>query len=78
MTMSPRRPTEIALTVGSALVIAALGIIGPASAATSQPGPGDPCSTLHATTTDGSGNTMWCNPTMTGDHGLYWMYGGPV
>jgi hypothetical protein len=41
------------------------------------PSPGDLCSTLHATTQDANGRTMWCNPTMTGDHSLVWQYGGP-
>lgn len=41
------------------------------------PGSGDPCPTLHATTQDGIGQQMWCNPLMTGDHSLRWMYGGP-
>ena len=30
-----------------------------------------------ATTQDANGRTMWCNPTMTGDHSLVWQYGGP-
>jgi hypothetical protein len=38
---------------------------------------GDSCTTLHATTQDANGRTMWCNPTMTGDHSLVWQYGGP-
>lgn len=38
--------------------------------------PGDACSSLHATAQDGIGQTMWCNPLMTGDHSLHWMYGG--
>jgi hypothetical protein len=41
------------------------------------PSPGDSCTTLHATTQDTNGRTMWCNPTMTGDHNLVWQYGGP-
>jgi hypothetical protein len=41
------------------------------------PAPGDSCTTLHATTQDANGRTMWCNPTMTGDHSLVWQYGGP-
>jgi hypothetical protein len=41
------------------------------------PAPGDSCSTLHATTQDANGRTMWCNPTMTEDHSLVWQYGGP-
>jgi hypothetical protein len=41
------------------------------------PAPGDSCTALHATTQDANGRTMWCNPTMTGDHNLVWQYGGP-
>jgi hypothetical protein len=41
------------------------------------PSPGDSCATLHTTTKDASGRTMWCNPTMTGNHSLVWQYGGP-
>jgi hypothetical protein len=41
------------------------------------PAPGDSCTTLRATTQDANGRTMWCNPTMTGDHNLVWQYGGP-
>jgi len=44
--------------------------------------PGDPCTILHAVTTDPSGQHMWCNPTMTldpltGQPDLVWQYGGP-
>ena len=42
------------------------------------PAPGDSCPTLHATTQDANGRTMWCNATMTGDHSLVWQYGGPT
>jgi hypothetical protein len=42
------------------------------------PSPGDPCTTLHATTQDANDRTMWCNPTMTGNHSLVWQYGGPA
>jgi hypothetical protein len=46
--------------------------------ATAQaPSPGDSCTVLHATTQDANGRTMWCNPTMTGNHSLVWQYGGP-
>jgi hypothetical protein len=41
------------------------------------PSPGDSCTVLHATTQDANGRTMWCNPTMTGNHSLVWQYGGP-
>lgn len=39
--------------------------------------PGDPCSDPAGVAQDGIGQTMWCNPLMTGDHSLRWMYGGP-
>jgi hypothetical protein len=41
------------------------------------PAPGDSCTVLRATTQDANGRTMWCNPTMTGNHSLVWQYGGP-
>ena len=41
------------------------------------PSPGDSCTLPHATTQDANGRTMWCNPTMTGNHSLVWQYGGP-
>lgn len=40
--------------------------------------PGDSCTVLHATTMGPDGQTMWCNPTMTGSHSLVWQYGGPA
>lgn len=49
----------------------------PAPESASAPSAGDTCSPLNATTQDGAGQTMWCNPLMTGDHSLHWMYGGP-
>ncbi|OBH16057.1 hypothetical protein A9X03_21645 [Mycobacterium sp. E1715] len=49
-----------------------------AVAGADTPGPGDSCTVLHATTQDGNGRTMWCNPTMTGAHNLVWQYGGPA
>jgi hypothetical protein len=42
------------------------------------PSPGDSCPVWHETTTDADGNTMWCNPMMTGTHGFVWQYGGPA
>jgi hypothetical protein len=39
--------------------------------------PGDSCTVLHAITMGPDGETMWCNPTMTGNHSLVWQYGGP-
>jgi hypothetical protein len=41
------------------------------------PSPGDSCTVLHATAEDANGRTLWCNPTMTGNHSLVWQYGGP-
>jgi hypothetical protein len=49
---------------------------GPAEAQAASPG--DPCPVVHQTTQDANGNTMWCNPKMTGDHSLVWQYGGPA
>ncbi len=49
-----------------------------ATARPDAPTPGDECPVLHATTEDVNGRTMWCNPTMTGDHTLVWQYGGPA
>jgi hypothetical protein len=39
---------------------------------------GDSCAVLHATTMGPDGQTLWCNPTMTGSHSLVWQYGGPA
>lgn len=54
----------------------ASGVAGPVAHA-QAPSPGDSCTVLHATTQDANGRTMWCNPTMTGNHSLVWQYGGP-
>lgn len=62
-------------------IIAAVSpcVIAGAGAARAQaPSPGDSCTVLHATTQDATGRTMWCNPTMTGNHSLVWQYGGPA
>jgi hypothetical protein len=68
--------------VVSAGIVAAVApivsIVAAAGAQADPPGPGDPCPELHATTTDAQGKTMWCNPMMTGTHGLVWQYGGPA
>ncbi|BDB44511.1 MULTISPECIES: hypothetical protein [Mycobacterium] len=50
---------------------------GTGTAHAQPPSAGDSCTTLHATTKDADGQTMWCNPTMTGNHSLVWQYGGP-
>ncbi|ORB83665.1 hypothetical protein B1987_07410 [Mycobacterium kansasii] len=57
---------------------APLAVAGGGIAAAQAPSPGDSCAVLHATTQDANGRTMWCNPTMTGDHSLVWQYGGPA
>jgi hypothetical protein len=58
-------------------VISAAAVAVVAAFYAQAPAPGDSCSSLHATTQDANGRTMWCNPTMTGDHSLVWQYGGP-
>jgi hypothetical protein len=63
-----------------AMITAALpiaGVAGGGVAHAQAPSPGDSCTVLHATTQDANGRTMWCNPTMTGNHSLVWQYGGP-
>ncbi|KZS63666.1 hypothetical protein [Mycobacterium ostraviense] len=57
--------------------ILAIAVAGGGIAAAQAPSPGDSCTVLHATIQDANGRTMWCNPTMTGDHSLVWQYGGP-
>ncbi|MCV7400937.1 hypothetical protein H7K24_12315 [Mycobacterium fragae] len=68
--------------IASAAIVAAVAVFGSIAAGgmaqADPPGPGDPCPALHATTTDAEGQTMWCNPMMTGTHGLVWQYGGPA
>jgi hypothetical protein len=59
-----------------AAITAAGGVAVPFAKA-DAPSPGDSCSVLHATAQDVNGRTMWCNPTMTGNHSLVWQYGGP-
>jgi hypothetical protein len=51
--------------------------VGDPVAKADAPSPGDSCTVLHATSQDANGRTMWCNPTMTGNHSLVWQYGGP-
>ena len=61
--------------------LAMLAVVSPVAVGTAYaqtPAPGDPCTTLHTTTQDANGRTMWCNPTMTGNHSLVWQYGGPA
>jgi hypothetical protein len=53
-------------------------LIGSGVASADAPSPGDSCPIWHETTTDADGNTMWCNPMMTGTHGFVWQYGGPA
>ncbi|MCV7097673.1 hypothetical protein [Mycobacterium kubicae] len=52
-------------------------VLGSGVAAADPPAAGDSCTVFHATTEDAHGRTMWCNPTMTGEHTLVWQYGGP-
>jgi hypothetical protein len=75
MTSSLRLLVAAVATAGSAGFVVA----GPSDpiANAEAPSPGDSCTSLHATTQDGNGRTMWCNPTMTGNHSLVWQYGGP-
>ena len=54
----------------------AAGLPKPLPAGAPGPKPCDSCSELHLVTQDALGQTMWCNPLMTGDHSLHWMYGG--
>ncbi len=56
----------VALVAGSGIAVA------------DGPSPGDSCPIWHETATDAGGNTMWCNPTMTGTHSFVWQYGGPA
>jgi hypothetical protein len=70
------------LRFGIAAMLAAISPIAFAAAGgtarADPPAPGDKCTVLRATTKDVNGRTMWCNPTMTGDHTLVWQYGGPA
>ena len=65
------------LISATALATVAAGSFGAGTAYSQAPAPGDPCPALHATALDANGRTMWCNPTMTGNHSLVWQYGGP-
>ena len=76
--MSTFRFIRVSMITASITAFAPMALVVAAGLAHAQaPSPGDPCPTLHATTQDGSGQTMWCNPTMTGNHSLVWQYGGP-
>ncbi len=65
------------LISATALALVSAGSLGAGTAYGQAPAPGDSCTQLHATTQDANGRTMWCNPTMTGNHSLVWQYGGP-
>jgi hypothetical protein len=65
------------ITAVSAIAFVVTSGIGDPVANAQAPSPGDSCTVLHATTQDANGRTMWCNPTMTGNHSLVWQYGGP-
>jgi hypothetical protein len=59
--------------------VSALAVVAGAGVAQARGAePGDSCTVLHATTMGPDGQTMWCNPTMTGSHSLVWQYGGPA
>jgi hypothetical protein len=61
------------ITAVSPIAVVAGGGIAHAQA----PSTVESCTVMHATAQDTNGRTMWCNPTMTGDHRLVWQYGGP-
>jgi hypothetical protein len=65
------------IAAASPLALAVTGGVGGPVARADAPSAGDSCTVLHATTQDANGRTMWCNPTMTGNHNLVWQYGGP-
>jgi len=71
--------SRLRFLIAAAIAVASSMVFAPVSAAAraEAPTPGDECPSLHATTDDANGRTMWCNPTMTGDHTLVWQYGGP-
>jgi hypothetical protein len=73
--MSRLRLLAAAVATAAGFVVAAPTI---PIAGADGPSPGDSCPSLHATTQDANGRTMWCNPTMTGNHSLVWQYGGPA
>ncbi|OBA57584.1 hypothetical protein A5647_23235 [Mycobacterium sp. 1100029.7] len=66
------------LTAATASAVILVSSVGAGTAHAQAPAPGDPCATVRDTTQDANGRTMWCNPTMTGDHSLVWQYGGPA
>jgi len=63
--------------VSSVALVVTSGVVADPVARAQAPSPGDSCTVLHSTTQDANGRTMWCNPTMTGNHSLVWQYGGP-
>ena len=62
---------RVALVLLPTLMLVALGF-GIAHA--TAPSAGDTCSVRNATTHDGNGKTMWCNPTQKGGRGVVWRY----
>ena len=66
----------LVVAVSSIAFVVTSGMGDPVAKA-DAPSPGDSCTVLHANTQDANGRTMWCNPTMTGNHSLVWQYGGP-
>ena len=76
--MSRLRFQKLAAALALIAALARIALVAAAPAAEADaPAPGDTCTVLHATTQDANGRTMWCNPTMTGNHSLVWQYGGP-
>jgi hypothetical protein len=65
------------LISATALTTVTAACVGTGTAQGQAPAAGDSCTVLHATTQDVNGRTLWCNPTMTGNHSLVWQYGGP-
>jgi hypothetical protein len=61
------------IAAGALLVV----IVGPGLAHADPPEPGFPCSGLDATTQDGQGRTMWCEPPGPEYDVLLWQYVGP-
>lgn len=57
-----------------AVTTAGLVALGMGIGIAHRPFEGRPCSVRNATSADASGRTLWCNPTMTGNHDVVWQY----
>jgi hypothetical protein len=57
-----------------AVTTAGLVGLGIGIGSANRPFEGRPCSVRNATSDDATGRTMWCNPTMTGNHDVVWQY----